>query len=46
MISFLLAPDANTPPAVVTRAGIGAAFTLLFSRTVIQELTEKVKTKP
>ncbi len=46
LVSFLLKPDALTPPAAIVRLGFAGAYTLLISRTVVTELQSKIAMKP
>lgn len=45
-LSFLLSPDRPTPPALVVRAGLNRAYTLLVTAGVVQEFRDKSENKP
>jgi uncharacterized protein len=45
-ISYLLAPASPAPPAAVVRAGLRRQYTLLTSRSVLDEFRSRTATKP
>jgi len=46
LISYLLHPTSESPPARLARSGISGAFTLLVTPRILSEVHAKVATKP